>query len=44
MCGINLVAYLVEEDVFSVSALGGKVFEVTILVDAMFQTQLLPEL
>lgn len=36
--------YLVEEDIFAVSTFSRKVFEVAVLVDAMFQTQLLPKL
>ena len=38
------VEYLVEEDVFPVAAFCSKVFEVAILIDAVFLTQLLPEL
>jgi hypothetical protein len=35
---------LVIEDILSVAAFGRKVFEVTVLVDAMFLAELLPEL
>ena len=38
------VIALVEEDVLAIAALGGKVLEVSILVDAMFLAKLLPEL
>jgi hypothetical protein len=34
---------LVEEDVFAVAALGSEVFEVAVLVDAVFAAKLLPE-
>ena len=37
-------AYLVEEYIFSVPALGRKVLEIPILADAVLLTQLLPEL
>lgn len=36
--------YLVEEDVFSVATLSRKVFQISILADAMFLAELLPEL
>lgn len=36
--------HLVEEDILSVSTFSRKVFQIAILVDSMFQTQLLPEL
>ena len=38
------VVRLVEEDVFAIATFGRKVFEVAVLADAMFLTQLLPKL
>jgi hypothetical protein len=38
------VVRLVEEDVLAVAALGGEVLEVAILVDAVLEAELLPEL
>jgi hypothetical protein len=38
------VVGLIEEDVLAVAALGGKVLEVAILVDAVLEAELLPEL
>jgi hypothetical protein len=35
---------LVEEDIFAVAAFGSKVLEITVAIDAVFLTQLLPEL
>jgi hypothetical protein len=35
---------LVEEDVFAVAAFGREVLEVAVLVDAVFEAELLPEL
>jgi len=37
-------SYLVEEHILSITALGRKVFEVAILVDAVLLTELLPKL
>lgn len=37
-------AYLIEEDVLSIPAFGRKVFQIAILADTMFLTQLLPKL
>ena len=36
--------YLVEEDVLPIPSLGGEVFEVAVLADSMFLTEMLPEL
>ena len=36
--------YLIEKDIFAVSTFGRKVFEVAVLIDAMFLAELLPEL
>lgn len=35
---------LVEEHILAITALGGELLQVSILVDAMLQAQLLPEL
>lgn len=41
---VACVVGLVEEDVFAVAAFGREVFEVAVLVDAVFETKLAPEL
>ena len=38
------VPYLVEEDILPIPSLGGKIFEVAVLADSMFLTEMLPEL
>lgn len=35
--------YLVEEDIFAIAALCSKVFEVTVPIDAVLETELLPK-
>lgn len=41
---ISCVVGLVEENVLSISALGSKVFQITVLTDSMLLAKLLPEL
>jgi hypothetical protein len=41
---VSRVVALVEKDIFAVTAFGCEVLEVSILVDSMLLTQLLPEL
>ena len=41
---VSRVVALVVKDVLAVAALGGKVFEIAVLADAVFLTELLPEL
>lgn len=41
---VSCVVGLVEEDIFAVAAGGRKVFEIPVLVDAVFKAELLPEL
>lgn len=41
---VSSVVTLVEEDIFPIASLGGKVRKVTIRVDTVFQAELLPEL
>lgn len=41
---VSRVVALVVEDIFAVAALGRKIFEVSVLADAVFLTELLPEL
>lgn len=43
-CAGRVGHYLVEENILPVSAFCRKVFEVAVLIDAVFETQLLPEL
>jgi hypothetical protein len=41
---VSCVVGLVEEDIFAIASLCRKLFEVSILIDAMLNTQLPPEL
>lgn len=41
---VSRVIRLIKEDIFSISTLSRKVLEVSILADAVFLAQLLPEL
>ena len=41
---VSRVVGLVEEDIFAIASLSREVFEVAVLVDAVFQAELTPEL